>query len=289
MGAGAFTVAQAGVSFETPGRAAAMLVVYAAVALVGAGVVALLYRMYFRDAVPEGISAIVGVSLVVVYLNTASLGTIVSGGQLELLQFEVVVFNVVALGAATVSTPVGRRLGDRVGTELFAVSGGTGIEGDVGTIVRSVGRVTPVTLPGEIDDVESYDPVTAQRKAEIADKTLFFPRGLTVAQLRERVIDRLKEDYGVGYVDLDLREDGTVEYLAVGSRAAGIGHTLAPGQVAVAVQSDPAYSASPGDTVQLWTDEGTPSQVVTAQLRATAGDIATVAVEEADAASVDGR
>ena len=278
---------QLSVSFQTPGLAATMLVVYAGVAILGSGVVATAYRMYFNESVSEGISAIVGVSIVVIYLNTASLGTIVGGGELDLLEFDVVLFNVVALGAATLVTPIGQRIGDRIGRDLVAVSGVKQIEGEVSAVVRSVGRVTPLTLPDEIADVESYDPVTDEKKAELAGRTLLFPRGLTVEELRTRLTERLKKDYGVGYVDVDVTEAGTVEYLALGSRAAGIGSTLAPGQVAIAIQADPAFSATPGDSVQVWTDGDDPERVLTAELRATAGDVATIAVDEDDAELVD--
>lgn len=278
---------QLSVSFQTPGLAATMLVVYAGVAILGSGVVATAYRMYFNESVSEGISAIVGVSIVVIYLNTASLGTIVGGGELDLLEFDVVLFNVVALGAATLVTPIGQRIGDRIGRDLVAVSGVKQIEGEVSAVVRSVGRVTPLTLPDEIADVESYDPVTDEKKAELAGRTLLFPRGLTVEELRTRLTERLKKDYGVGYVDVDVTEAGTVEYLALGSRAAGIGSTLAPGQVAIALQADPAFSATPGDSVQVWTDGDDPERVLTAELRATAGDVATIAVDEDDAELVD--
>lgn len=278
---------QSSVSFQTPGLAATMLVVYAGVAILGSGVIATAYRMYFNESVSEGVSAIVGVSIVVIYLNTASLGTIVGGGELDLLEFDVVLFNVVALGAATLVTPIGQRIGDRIGRDLVAVSGVKQIEGEVSAVVRSVGRVTPLTLPDEIADVESYDPVTDEKKAELAGRTLLFPRGLTVEELRTRLTERLKKDYGVGYVDVDVTEAGTVEYLALGSRAAGIGSTLAPGQVAIAIQADPAFSATPGDSVQVWTDGDDPERVLTAELRATAGDVATIAVDEDDAELVD--
>lgn len=228
-------------------------------------------------------SAIVGVSIVVLYLNTASLGTVVVGGSLEILRFDVVLFNVVALGVATLATPAGRRLGDRIATDLFAVSGVKEIEGDLGAVVRSVGRVTPVKLPPVIDDMESYEPVSTETKATLAGKTLLFPRGVTVTELRNRVVERLKDDYGVGYVDLELNEDGGIEYLALGSRAAGIGSTLAPGQVAVPIRADPAFSATPGDAVQVWTGGESPERVLTGELRAATGDVVTLAVDEADA------
>ena len=37
-------------------------------------------------------------------------------------------------------------------------------------MVRSVGRVTSLSLPDEIEDMESYDPVTEATKAELAGR-----------------------------------------------------------------------------------------------------------------------
>jgi len=150
-------------------------------------------------------------------------------------------------------------------------------------MVRSVGRVISVTLPKEVEDMESYDPVTDETKAELAGKTLLFPRRLTVEELRSRLNSRLKEDYGVGYVDVDLTANGTVEYLAVGSRAAGVGATIAPGTVAVAIRADPPHNAASGDQVQVWSTGETPQRLTNAELRGVAGDTVTLAVDDADA------
>jgi hypothetical protein len=251
--------------------------------LLAAGGLAVTYRWYFKQIVPAGISALVGVAVVALYINTTSLGVAVSDITVELFRPRVVVFNVVAIGTAAVAAPVGRRLGDAVSASLFSMAGLREFNGEVGTVVRSVGRVTSLTLPEEIDDMESYDPVTEETKAELAGKTLLFPRRLTVEDLRTRLIERLKEDYAVGYVDVDLTSEGTVDYLAVGSRAAGIGATIAPGTVAVAIRADPPNNAAPGDSVQVWSTGAEPKRLTTGELRGVAGDTVTLAVDDGDA------
>ncbi|XVH32008.1 TrkA C-terminal domain-containing protein [Haloferacaceae archaeon DSL9] len=281
-------VFQAAPVVDDPARAVATISAYALLAFLGSAVTAVLFRWYAREAVPDGVSSIVGVSIVALYLNTvASLNSLISGAGSELLELEVVLFNVAALVVAVLATPVGRRVGDRMATDFIAVAGGTELDRDVSAVVQTVGRVTAITLPEEIDDMEGYDPVAAETKAELAGKTLLFPRRLTVARVRERLVDRLTEDYGVGYVDVEITTDGTVAYLAVGSRAAGVGPTLAPGTVAVAVRADPAAEATPGDTVQLWRDGESPSRVVSGELRAATDDVATVAIDESDVAKLD--
>ena len=173
---------------------------------------------------------------------------------------------------------------------MFAVAGARELDVEVSRIVRSVGRITDVTLPEDADDIadmEGYDPVAPATKAALAGKTLIFPRRLTVAELEERLVTRLQDDYDVGHVDVELAADGTVAYLALGSRVTGIGPTLAPGTVAVAVRADPANAASPGDRVQVWRTGESAERLLTAELRAHVDDVATLAVAEEEAVRLE--
>ncbi|WP_434521495.1 TrkA C-terminal domain-containing protein [Halorubrum sp. AS12] len=273
------------VGFARPRQAAVALVTFAVVAALVAGSAALAYRWYFRAEIPEGVTGLIGVSVVALYLNTTSLGSVAVGDNPALLAPESVFFNLVSLGVAAVMAPVGRYAGDRLAVDVFALSGAKQLDGELSGVVRVVGRFTAVTLPpaDEIADMDTYDPVSPEKKAELAETTLLFPRKLSEATLRERLVARLKEEYGVGYVDVDLDADGTVDYFAVGSRAAGLGPTLAPGSAAVAVSADPPNNATVGDTVQLWRDDPEPERVATGELRGVAGDAVTVALDESDA------
>ncbi|ELZ48655.1 TrkA-C domain protein [Halorubrum coriense DSM 10284] len=273
------------VGFARPRQAAVTLVTFAVVVALAAGGAALAYRWYFRTEIPEGVTALLGVSVVALYLNTTSLGSVAIGDNPALLAPESVFFNLVSLGVAAVTAPVGRYAGDRLAVDVFALSGAKQLEGELSGVVRALGRFTAVTLPpaDEIGDVDTYDPASPEKKAELAEKTLLFPRKLSPEALRERLVTRLKDEYGVGYVDVDLAADGTVEYFAVGSRAAGLGPTLAPGSAAIAVSADPPNSATVGDTVQLWRDDPEPKRVTTGELRGVADDAVTVALDESDA------
>ncbi|WP_152042777.1 TrkA C-terminal domain-containing protein [Salinigranum salinum] len=263
---------------------------------------ALAFRWYTREPVPIGVATLLGLSVVAIYLNTVGLFTqLVGSGSGAIFELDVVVFNVATIGLAAVVAPVGRRIGDRIATDVFAVAGVKDLDAEVSRIVRTVGRVTSVTIPDaeDIEDMESYDPVAADVKAEMAGKALLFPNRLTVEELHDRLITRLKDDYRVGYVDVELTERGEIEYLAVGSRAAGIGPTLGHGSVAVSLRADPANAASPGDIVQVWrparvdvADDGTeqrrpPERLLTGELRARADDVVTLAVDEKDAEKLD--
>lgn len=255
-------------------------------AAVAAGI-ALLYRWYARATVPEGLTVLAGLAIVAIYLNTTTALSQVIGGAAGLLDLDTALVNTTTFVIAGFATTFGRRIGDRIAREGIIISGVREFDTDVSRVVKAVGRVITVTLPDEIEDIEGYDPVLSSTKEELAGKTLLFPRRLTVAELRDRLVARLKDDYGVGHVDLDIDEEGTIEYLAVGSRAAGIGPTLAPGMAATAVRADPAYSASPGDIVQVWRTDPQPERIATAELRGTVDDIVTLALDETDARMLD--
>jgi hypothetical protein len=282
--------AQSALADPTLVRSVARVVAYALASTATAAAAAVVYRWYTRDRIPPGLTALLGVAVVSVYLNTVGMfGDIVGGDGGGLFELRTVVFNVVALGVALAATPVGRVVGDRVATDVFAVAGARELDVEVSRLVRTVGRVTAVTLPEEIDDIDGYDPVPEATKADLAGRTLLFPRRLTVAELRDRLATRLTEDHGVGRVDADLDDGGDVTRLAVGRRLAGVGPTLASGTCAVALRADPAPGATPGDVVQVWTagEEATPPErVAVGELRATAGDVATVAVDESDASAL---
>ena len=266
-------------------RLAAQLVGLALLAGVVAAVVAFAYRWYVRERVPRGLALLVGLAGIAVYLNTtAALGQAITGSG-NPADVEVALFNIAAFASGTVGAILGRRVGDRVASEVFAGSDAA-VDKGVGRLVRTVGRVITVELPEEVDDLVGYDPVPATTKETLAGRTFVFPRGLTVAQLRERLVDRLETDYPVGHVDVELTADGSVEYLAVGARAAGLGPTLPPGTAAVPVRADPALAASAGDTVQVW-ETDPPRRVLTAELRGVGGDVVTLAVDAADTPKLD--
>lgn len=255
------------------------------------GIIALGYRWYARDRVQAGLPVLVGLSAIAVLINTTTaLGQVIAGpstpGAVNPISTGAALFNISAFVAGTAGGVSGVRVGDRLGNALFAATGAKNIEGEVSRMVEAVGRVIAVELPAEIDDIVGYDPVADTTKEQLAERTFLFPRRLTVAELESRLKSRLKTDYGVGHVDIELADDGSVEFLALGSRAAGIGPTLPPETAAVAVTADPAFAASAGDIVQVRAPE-TGEFLTTAELRGVAGDVVTLAVDAADAPTLD--
>ncbi|WP_137284780.1 TrkA C-terminal domain-containing protein [Halorussus salinisoli] len=248
----------------------------------GAATVAgLAYRTYAREEMPEGLAVLVGLGAVGAWLNTTTaLRQFLNDGQ-AIPPPETALVNVAAFVFGAAAAAVGARSGARF------LAGVVGSDADVSRFVGSVGRFVAVELPEDIEGIDGYEPLDAETTESLAGETLRFPRGLTVAELRERLVARLRDDYEVGHVDVELADDGTVEYLAAGGRTAGLGPTLAPGTVAVAVRADPAFGASAGDFVQVWSDGPDSERVATAELRAAVGDVATLALDAADAARLD--
>jgi len=265
---------------------AAELVGLAILAAVLAGAVALIHRWYTRERVPGGLPVLVALSGVAVAVGATGVLRQVIGDESGVIDEAAVLVNVVTMLASAGAARAGTDVGDRVGSDLFVATGAKAVETEVSRVVQAVGRVITVELPEEIDDIVGYDPVPDETREALAGKTFVFPSRLTVAELRDRLVTRLKADYAVGHVDVELADDGTVEYLAVGSRAAGIGPTLPPETSAVAVRADPAFAASAGDLVQVWTTDPH-ERVLTGELRGKAGDVVTLAVDAADTRKLD--
>jgi hypothetical protein len=255
----------------------------ATAATVLALVAAFLFRWYANQRAPTGITMLVGLTAVAVYLNTRSaLGNAISGAAA--LSSTGVLFNVVAFAVAGFGSAVGARIGDRLAVSLVLERDPVG--GGLDRVVRAVGRVIVVELPEEVEDMVGYDSVPEATKSSIAGETFLFPRRLTVAELRDRIVARLKADYDVGHVDLEVDEEGTVQYLGVGQRVAGIGPTLPRETVALAIRADPAHAAASGDAVQVWSRED-PEWLCNAEIRGTCGEVVTLAVDTVDAPKLD--
>jgi hypothetical protein len=273
----------------TAAQATGLLAQLVGLAVLGgvlAAVTAFAVRWYTGEPVPRSLGLLVGLGGVAVYLNTTpALGEVI-GGVAAPTSPASALFNVGAFLLGGLGAAAGRRAGDAVQGDVFAARRRPDSDTGVGRLGRTLGRVQQVALPEEIDDVVGYDPVPAETKAALGGTAFVFPRGLSTADLHDRLVTRLKTDYAVGHVDLDLGEDGTVSYLAVGSRASGIGPTLPPASSAVAVRADPAFSASAGDLVQVWATDPE-RRVLTAELRGVADDVVTLAVDAADAGELD--
>ncbi|WP_331233946.1 potassium transporter TrkA [Natronorarus salvus] len=263
------------------------LVGLAALSGVVAGGVAVGWRWYTRERLPGRLAVLVGLSAVALVLNSVvALSQFIDVGPdpLSVTRALLTVATFVAAGGTALA---GRGLGDRFAENSTALVGARAVDGEVSPLVTTVGRLITVDLPTPVEDAEGYEPISEDRKAALAGKTLLFPRGLTVSELEGRFETRLREDYGVGYTDVSIEPDGTITHLAVGRRASGLGAGLPGGTVAVAVRADPAPEAGPGDRVALWTGDGDPTRLCTGEVRSVSGDVVSVAVRSERASALD--
>lgn len=239
-----------------------------------AAAAAFLFRWRTGAQLPDGAALLLGLGAVALYLNgRIALVQFLGGGE-EILDPIVVATNLGILVASAVTALAGWQLGDSYGASRRLQDT---LSARVNPLVRATGRFIVLDLPEEIADIDGYDPIPAEKKSEIAGKTYTFSRGLTLKELRSALTTKLQKEAGVAQVDAELTVDGDVAYLAVGGRTAGIGPTLAPKAAATAITADPALTASPGDTVQIWQGE---KRVGTAELRAAAGTTATVSARQ---------
>lgn len=245
-----------------------------------------LYRLRTKTEFPEGATLLLGLGVVALVLNTRLAFVQFIAEEGIPLEVSDALMNISIFLAAAIASYGGRRLGHRMATsERFDWSR---LQPDLSPIVRATGRFITVQLPDQVHDIEGYEPVPGETKQALEGEDLDFPRGLTLDELRAQLAARLKEKHAVGYVDIEIDQDGNVDHLALGQRATGLGPTLPPNVAAVAVRSDPPFSATPGDTVQIWESGPEGQRLGTGELRATVdGSVVTIALEEPLAHRVD--
>jgi hypothetical protein len=229
------------------------MAILAAVAGATAG---FLYRTYMHQRVPFYAPIIVGLGAIGLWLNGSAALIAVASGITDATGEPVVITqietNVLAAIVGLFTAYGGGLFGDALAPNVSALMGAQTVDRKVSTIVRSIGRVTTITVPETIADIDGYEPVSAETKATLAGNDFVFPRGLTVAEITDRIATRAREDYGIAHVDVELGVDGSVEHFGVGGRVAGIGPTLPPRKVAMGIKANPPPKASPGDKVVLW-------------------------------------
>lgn len=265
----------------------AQLVRAASVELFGMAVLAALaglltaigYRWATTKSSPAGTPAVVGLSIAGGYLTYTMLTveTLFEGVQLD-HQFSAgyLLATFLIVGAVAVTSG---RLGDSIACNLFDYSQ-IDATGEAVAAVRSARLAVDIDLPETIDDAEGYRPVDEAIRRSIAGTTIRLPHELTIEQRRTRIENHLERDYDIGYADVQLAGDGSVEQVLVGRQPTGLGSMLPPHTVGVAVQADCAPDASLGDPVEIWTTGENRQLIATATVRSVSGSIATVIVDQ---------
>ncbi|SDQ19002.1 hypothetical protein [Natronobacterium texcoconense] len=257
---------------------------FAVLATVASMVVSFAYRRYSTRPVPPGVTALVGLAVVGGWLNVAGIGRSTIIDETSLFHHATAVYFLGAFLTGVVGAEGGRHVGDHLAREVYGIDS-VAAPGTAASIVRAGRRSIELDLPETITDADGYPPVEESVKRTLAGKPMLFPARLSVDDLESRLVDRLERDYGIGCATADLAPDGTVERLAIGRRRSGLHRTLPPDTAAVAIRSDPPADASVGDPIEVWDDSS--HLVATGMLRATAGDVVTIVVDENDAGAFD--
>jgi hypothetical protein len=247
--------------------------------------VAFVYRAETLRPVPVGAGILLGVSLPAIWLNIESVVGTALVGSAGLLHEATGAYLLGVFFVSAVAAEGGRRTGDHLACEVYDV---TRLDAgdDAAELIRSAGLAVEVELPETVADATGYPAVEEAVKDDLAGETMLFPRRLSPAERRDRLIARIEADYGVGHVEIETDGSGAVTHLAVGGTERGIGPSLPPGTVAVALRTDPSPDASVGDPVEVWGGaDGPDGPLARGTLLATAGDTATVVVDAEDAAA----
>lgn len=248
---------------------------------------AAIYRWLLNEELPQGIGLLLGASAIAIVLNTTATLSQSIGGTTELLTPQAASFTVLSFLVGGFASEAGRIGGDRLGRRFIPATGIPSLDRDVTSFIKGRGRVIRVEVPAEIQDIDGYEPVRLDLKDDLAGSVMTFPSGLTREELIEAFVARVQQDTGIQKIDVEFSPAGEITYLAVGRGEAGIGHTLPPGEVAVAIRADPAFSASPGDQVRVWRVDPEPKRLLTAEVRGIIEDIVTVSVPEDDVDLLD--
>lgn len=250
-------------------------------ALVAATGVAFVFRQRTTREIPAGAGVLLGVSVVAVWLNLDAVltGSVVADTALRHYGSGVFLLGTFVVG--TLVAELGRRIGDHLACDVFGIANFEA-RGDVVGLLRAARLAVVLEVPTEIEDAEGYLPVGERVERALAGRRLLFPRRLSVEELSERFATRLRRDFDVDHVDATFSEEGEIERLALGRKASGLGASLPPGTVGVALRGSPLPEAGTGDPVEVWTDGDAAEFVTTGELRATNGDVTTVVVDEDD-------
>ena len=138
--------------------------------------------------------------------------------------------------------------------------GGRTLSVDLADLVGNRDEVR-IHVVGQVADMEGYPPLPEELRAEIRNAELTFPADLRVAELEERVADRLRTEFDLGEVGVDIDERGRASVTAA-PPFSGLSKRVADGRHAVSVDGLVPTGLARGDEVTLITTD--------AQVRGTA-------------------
>jgi len=209
-------------------------------------------------------------------------GVIVADSPLAHYTTGTYLLGVVATG--TILSTGGHRLGDHLACGVFGISG-LDASGPIADRIRSAGIATVLTLPEAIDDADGYLPVDDDSKRMLEGRIVLLPQELSPAERRSRLRRRLENDFGYRlrcYRDRCRRHCHVTHGRCAANRSQC---EAATGPCCRRNSGRVPPRVSTGDPVEVWTTDSDSSRLVaTGTFRSSSGSVATLIVDEDDAA-----
>lgn len=145
---------------------------------------------------------------------------------------------------------------------------------DVVELVGGRGRVR-VTVSGEVVDMEGYPPLSAETRQAIRDGEWTFPAELSVGELESRVAERLRTEFDLSDVSVQMDERANATVVAA-PPLSGLSKRVPSGHRAVSVDTLVPTGLGRSDEVELVTEETTVrGTVLSAESEPSDGPVAT--------------
>lgn len=159
------------------------------------------------------------------------------------------------------------------------------LSSDIADRVDSYGQIR-IRPTGDVQDIEGYPPLPDDLREKLAGGSWKFPATLTLAELEDRLEERLTSDYELAEVAVTLDKQGRAQIAAAPS-AAGLSRRVPAGKRAVTIDTLLPTGVSRGDTVTLRLPEGDVSGPVVSA-RTAGAEVKTEPDAESEDESADG-
>jgi hypothetical protein len=120
---------------------------------------------------------------------------------------------------------------------------------DVIELVGRSGQVR-VSVAGDVADIEGYPPLSPELRGSIAGRELTFPADLGLAELGDRVADRLRTEYDLAEVAVSVDERGRAR-VAAAPPSSGLSKRVPAGDRAVTLRTLVPTGLARGDVVRV--------------------------------------
>lgn len=125
------------------------------------------------------------------------------------------------------------------------------ISRDLADLVRD-GSEVRVRVFGEVADMEGYPPLSEELRAQLRNVEFTFPADLRLEELESRMAQRLKTEYDLGDVDVNIDERGTATLVAA-PPFSGLSKRIKDGRHAVSLSGLIPTGLARGDEVTIIT------------------------------------